>query len=904
MRSKSKPRTRQELAIAAIAVAFATYIQAQTATNPCPNAVISWNLDDWSTINPTDLAGLAPATNWVDTYLNNITTAVTDNSGNPTSLGIGWYSYNTWSIQGSHPGYDANGTANRELLNGFLNTGYSTWEGAGFVTNNILYFTNVPYARYDIIVYLSDDTSGRHYTVDDGNGQMFYGTTMGSAEISGPDALFVPATSTNSASFPQADFAVFLGETSTNLTITQTPKSGADQWTGIAGWQIIQESNTYVIYGPSPATQTVPLGHPATFSVIASGLKPSYQWLHGGVAVASATNATYTIPTTATGQDGNYSVIVSNSFSSVTSSVAALVFYTPKNLRWDGNGSTWDTTSANWTTNNGTSTTAYTDTDYVQFDSLGIVQSAVTVSSEVAPGSIIVSNATYTLTGANIIGSGPLNLVKNGTLILDLSDNSSGPISIDNTSTLQVGNNDTLGVLGSGTLTNNGTLNFALTSDEAYGYPVYGTGSITNLGSSGEITLANNIQAKNLVQAGGGTLLLQGSNTLSGGFVVSGGTVYARAANCLGMAPVTLSGGELQMIFNLDFTGSTLTLSGGLLHGGVSGSDIYEGQVVLATDSSIEVDGGDSFTLANAAGLNGGSFNLTQTSPGTLILAGANNTWASVTISGTLQIGDGGVNGSLGSGTITDSGTLAFDSTANLLVTNLITGIGGLSQNGSGAVTFNGDLSTLTGITTVSSGTLGGNTTNGCAVSVLPGATLAPGTPTAIGTMTIEGGLTLGGNLLVKLNKSLVQPNDIVAVPGGANNTNNGLVTVKNLGPALAVGDKFSLFSQPVSGGETLAVLGEGVIWSNNLANDGSIIIISTTVPHPAIRNLSLSAGNFVIGGTNGYPGAPFALLTTTNLTSTDWTVVATGNFGATGAFSVTNANMPGAPQAYYRLEQ
>jgi hypothetical protein len=203
------------------ALALAGVSQAQTVTNPCPNNVISWNFDDNSTIQPADLAGLAPATHWVDTWLKSVTTAVPDNSGNPTTLNIGWHSYGGYSIQG-HPGYDANGTANRELLNGFLNNGYSTWETAGYNTNNILYFTNIPYATYDVIVYVSDDTSGRHYTVDDGNSQIFYGATVASSEVSGANALFLPATSTNSASFPQADFVVFRGETNSNLTITQT----------------------------------------------------------------------------------------------------------------------------------------------------------------------------------------------------------------------------------------------------------------------------------------------------------------------------------------------------------------------------------------------------------------------------------------------------------------------------------------------------------------------------------------------------------------------------------------------------------------------------------------------------------------------------------------------------------
>src|SRR5262249_11882949 len=155
----------------------------------------------------------------------------------------------------------------------------------------------------------------------------------------------------------------------------------------------------------------------------------------------------------------------------------------------------------------------------------------------------------------------------------------------------------------------------------------YGSGNITNLSSAGTITLGNNLNANYLVQAGAGTLLLQGSNSFASGMVVSGGTVWARAANCLGMAPVIVSGGELEVIFNIDFTGSTMTLAGGLLHGGANGSDIYEGQVILGTDSTIQVDSGNSLTLANSAGLSGGNFNLTKTGNGTLTLNGVTNSW-------------------------------------------------------------------------------------------------------------------------------------------------------------------------------------------------------------------------------------------------------------------------------------
>ena len=82
-------------------LALAVATQAQTVTNPVPNRVISWNLDDWSTINPTDLAGLAPATNWVDTYLNNITIGLPDNTGAATTMNLGRGSYNTCHVYGS-----------------------------------------------------------------------------------------------------------------------------------------------------------------------------------------------------------------------------------------------------------------------------------------------------------------------------------------------------------------------------------------------------------------------------------------------------------------------------------------------------------------------------------------------------------------------------------------------------------------------------------------------------------------------------------------------------------------------------------------------------------------------------------------------------------------------------------
>ncbi|HWD93332.1 MAG TPA: LamG-like jellyroll fold domain-containing protein [Verrucomicrobiae bacterium] len=74
-----------------------------------------------------------------------------------------------------------------------------------------------------------------------------------------------------------------------------------------------------------PASASFNSGQTAQFSVLADGAAPlSYQWLNGITPIGNATNATYSF-TCADADNGNqYSVIVSNSFGSVTSSPGTL----------------------------------------------------------------------------------------------------------------------------------------------------------------------------------------------------------------------------------------------------------------------------------------------------------------------------------------------------------------------------------------------------------------------------------------------------------------------------------------------------------------------------------------------------------------------------------------------------
>ncbi|WP_263366512.1 beta-1,3-glucanase family protein [Edaphobacter bradus] len=79
-----------------------------------------------------------------------------------------------------------------------------------------------------------------------------------------------------------------------------------------------------------PASQTATVGNTATFTVVAGGTGPfTYQWYKNGVAIAGATNATYTTPNLTAADSGNaFHVTVTNAGGSVTSANATLTVNT------------------------------------------------------------------------------------------------------------------------------------------------------------------------------------------------------------------------------------------------------------------------------------------------------------------------------------------------------------------------------------------------------------------------------------------------------------------------------------------------------------------------------------------------------------------------------------------------
>src|SRR5439155_745187 len=83
-----------------------------------------------------------------------------------------------------------------------------------------------------------------------------------------------------------------------------------------------------------PVSRTVTAGQTASFSVTATGTAPlSYQWQRGGAPISGATLASYTTPSTTSGENwAQFTVVVSNPAGSVTSSVATLTVNSPPTI--------------------------------------------------------------------------------------------------------------------------------------------------------------------------------------------------------------------------------------------------------------------------------------------------------------------------------------------------------------------------------------------------------------------------------------------------------------------------------------------------------------------------------------------------------------------------------------------
>jgi autotransporter-associated beta strand protein len=291
--------------------------------------------------------------------------------------------------------------------------------------------------------------------------------------------------------------------------------------------------------------QVTVLGQIVNFAVSASGVPPlRYQWRHEFTNIVGATQAVYTIPAVSMADVGNYDVVITNDYTSVTSSVGNLSLRTPINLTWVGFGFPWDVSTSTAWYDPGMNNVVYTEGDNVTFDSIGSGFPSVSISGPVYPSSVTVNSDTdYTFTtpsGGGIYGMTGLTKSGMGNLVLDVNNSYAGPTLIQN-GAIQVGAGGARGSLGTGAVTNNGGLTFNRTDAFVVGNNIAGSSGLTNAGS--------------------GTVTLSGTNSFSGAIAVNAGGLTLTSTQGLGQASdvVLIAGGG-----GAGITGTRLALSGGL----------------------------------------------------------------------------------------------------------------------------------------------------------------------------------------------------------------------------------------------------------------------------------------------------------------------------------------------------
>lgn len=355
-------------------------------------------------------------------------------------------------------------------------------------------------------------------------------------------------------------------------------------------------------------------------------------------------------------------------------SPVTLVVFNPSALVWLGqNSAVWDTSSLNWSNSGSATPVAYTNLDGAVFNDVGSGQPNVDLELTLSPLALMVdSAANYTLFSSSANGSltGPGTLTKSdtGTLIMDVTNSMTGPVTIDG-GVLQIGNGDTLGAIAS-PVTNNASLVLDRSDATTLPAPIYGTGSVT---------------------MNGGNVTASGSNDYSGPTFINSGITYLQNGAGLGApsgAISVASGAQLYITGNVDVGGNPLALVGagdgnGALRKGGAGVTIFYGPVSLTSDTTLGVDGGATLDLTNSAGINGASANANLTFAG----SGAAN------ITGPLSLGSGSLTVNGGTWTVAPNNSFSGLSTINGGSLR-ITGSGSL---GSVPASFNASQVTLDG---------------------------------------------------------------------------------------------------------------------------------------------------------------------------------------------------------------
>ncbi len=279
----------------------------------------------------TESAGFVPAANWNNsasvTGVASSTSplAVLENTGaTPSYATAAWTSAGTWSARAATGDPATEKTPDARLFHGYIESRAAT--GSSVTVSNI------PYASYDVYVYVVGGTVGNVGTarIDRVGAPIYYYKVI-------QHDSYVPAVTPTTVSphtvpwmigealdrpaalaAPAASFVRFAGVTGPDLTVTTIDSVPGANSGGIAAVQIVDRTPAGAAYPPTITAGPVSLikqgGASATFSVSAmssnSGGTISYQWRKDGADIGGQTSATLSLSNLTGSASGTYGVVV------------------------------------------------------------------------------------------------------------------------------------------------------------------------------------------------------------------------------------------------------------------------------------------------------------------------------------------------------------------------------------------------------------------------------------------------------------------------------------------------------------------------------------------------------------------------------------------------------------------
>lgn len=457
------------------------------------------------------------------------------------------------------------------------------------------------------------------------------------------------------------------------------------------------------------------------------------------------------------------------------------------------------------------------------------------------------SNGLSTEVGGVISGTGgSLNKVGTGTLTLSGVNSFTGGTTVAG-GTLSISADGNLGTGGTLSLMDGTTLAFTQGGFYTHaitvaGDPTFDVGAGQTVTQSGVIS--DGVSAGDIVKAGAGTLVLTANNSYSGGTTISGGTLQ------------------------LGNGGATGSIMGNLLNNGVLAFNRSD-DVIFSGDIS-------------------GSGAVRQSGSGTTIFTGTNSYSGGTSIeSGTLQLGNGGVTGSI-LGNVLNDGVLAFNRAGTLTLDGDISGSGAVQQNGPGITILSGTNS-YSGGTRIESGTLqlgNGGTTGSITGNV-----------TNNGTLTFDRSGAFAFSGMISGNGALNQIGTGTTTLTGTNSS-VGAVAVSTGALALSQTGTFGATSYVTQSGAVTAIGGGSqLVLTGALTQDiGSTLNVSVGSNEPII-----TAGSASLSGTLNIAGVTVSTPTPLSagaLAGTQFTVIATTN-GITGDFAGVSIGGSSSPVDY-----